>query len=570
MGYGFRITLTIVFLVKLLSYTEGFYRHPDAEMVPSNDNDGVNFHEQMILEAAVRRGMDPEAVLTVLRTGQPVTKKKTEPNGTTKTTTYSLGPDGTITSKTQIHYVSRHRAPPMPIPSRNNPWLQNPRARPPGRTHVQTFIGPNGERGIVRSWSSGREPVPEPEPEVPETPTLPEENYWPNFNFGPETKPWEPTPEEEDPEWKIFDDDFEEQTTTPKQVKPTTMKTWSWPDLKHMPRTTTPSSTTTTTTTTTSTTTSKPEIEKTTPKLPSLEEFLEQQYGSKGTTTSTTTPATPLTTTSKNEAEEEPEETTPQVTTTNPSTTSSKPENGDNGKEKFENENPSNNPTTSESVTPAFANDNPETTTEKPVQHINVKDLPVNEILFNGQPIDESFFKSLPPELRPQPLPGRTISTEYIPQTLRSALQSDPELLMKLKRAGINPEGVIHVEGNIITNMAVQPTGRAIVTTSRLRPDPPYRDTHTYDFFVPSLSRSYIYSRLQPTYLTRPNNIEQFLMKFDLSKSLIYANRGKIVKKYIDDEGCVLTATFALSQPMGFNGYNPDPYDEANANQPIK
>lgn len=553
MDYGFRIILTLIFFVKLVSFTEGFYRHPDAEMIPSNDNDGVNIHEQMILEAAVRRGMDPEAVLTLLRTGEPVTTKNTEPNGSTKTTTYTLGPDGSISSRTRVEYRSRHRPPHLSIPSRPNPWLQHPRAPPQGRTHVQTYTGPNGERAIIRSWSSGPELI----PDVHETPAQPEENNWPDFNFGPETKPWEPSPEEEDPEWKIFDNDLEEETTTMKQMEPAIPKTWSWPDLNQLPQTTT-------TSTTTTTTTLKPKIEEVPTKkpLPSLEEFLAQQYGPKTNIPATTT-TKPLSSTSKNDVkEEEPEETTPQITTVHSTTPSSKGEPGEDSKKDSATEKPPN-PTTSKNVTPATVNNNLEPTSEKPLPTMNAEDPSFIENFPNADEEDEGFYNPTLPELRPKPLPGRTFPTEYTPHPIKKALQTDPQLWKKLKRAEINPESVVNVEGNVITNMVVQPTGRAIVTTSRLRPDPPYKDTYTYDFYIPSLSRSYIHTRLQPTYLVRPNSIEGFLSKFDLSKSLIFANNGQIVKEYVDDEGCTLTATFALTQP---NGYHPMQLDM----QPIK
>lgn len=63
-----------------------------------------NYREQIIMQSAARRGMDPNAVLTLIRTRQPVIKKTKLPNGMTKTTTYNIDPDGSISRRTRLEY----------------------------------------------------------------------------------------------------------------------------------------------------------------------------------------------------------------------------------------------------------------------------------------------------------------------------------------------------------------------------------------------------------------------------------------------------------------------------------
>ncbi|XP_073822592.1 uncharacterized protein [Musca autumnalis] len=83
-----------------------FYGNPDAEIIDTQDSSSGSSLKQFIIDAAIRRGMDGEAVAELLRTRQPVVRVKIEPPGTKKTTTYTLESDGSIASKTRIEMYS--------------------------------------------------------------------------------------------------------------------------------------------------------------------------------------------------------------------------------------------------------------------------------------------------------------------------------------------------------------------------------------------------------------------------------------------------------------------------------
>ncbi|XP_075149118.1 uncharacterized protein LOC142223166 [Haematobia irritans] len=580
------------------------YGNPDAEFIDvGHKSSSAASRDQFIIDAAIRRGMDGEAVAELLRTKKPVVRVKLEPNGTKKTTTYSLDPDGSISSKTITEAQSFKRYDSGSLPedvelddilksptgtvtktytdkdgatvrrtftiskpeTRDDdwtkphtrvwssnptfPWSDTPKGNNLHKT-ISTYIGPNGEKRVVEKWSSDPE-ITIKEPKFPSTkwPQDVEEvptTFQHRPNQGPEITPPFNWPSYNFPDfshsWPHTNYDSDEWTVVqgnPSVETTTKRKFQSW-----TPKTLTDSETSSTdkaTTTTTTTTTAKPVTKVTTP-FPSLDDFLKSQYGPAPTTskaTSTTTSKPPSTTTSK--------------TSTTRSKTQDRP------------------------TTPS--------TTKKPVM-INIEDLPVTHVLQNGKPIDESLLKQLPPHLTPKfdtgnvlkienkypinPEPEhehepeskttvRTISKTHVGPSKPTIEDLDPEMQEILRKAGISPVDISSIDGDTITKTRKEPDGRVVTTTYKLHSTPSTNPAQAETPTFTSLTPPYHHKPLEipnlvpstfhsPFYPVSP--ISEFLSKFGLTKADIWAKNGEYTRTIIDDDGQVLTATFVLSSPI--------------------
>ncbi|XP_005179444.1 mucin-2 [Musca domestica] len=113
-----------------------FYGNPDAEFINTRGSTGGTTLDQFIIDAAIRRGMDGDAVAELLRTRQPVVRVKIEPPGVKKTTTYKLDSDGSISSKTLTEIYGGS------VPDSSYTPKSN------GRTVTRTFTSSGGPQAI--------------------------------------------------------------------------------------------------------------------------------------------------------------------------------------------------------------------------------------------------------------------------------------------------------------------------------------------------------------------------------------------------------------------------------------
>lgn len=487
--------------------------------------------------------MDGTAVAELLRTRQPVIRTSTDPiTGTTKTTTYKLDADGSISS----HTVTK---------SKSHTTFRSPQQLPPGISLDDLLKSPTGSITRTYTDAEGRRvtqtfrvnqpryarPIDGSSQTANRHPIKPLSSNW----HETETSALFGDNSENDGDWIMVSDDPE----------PTTIK----------------------------------------PRL-SLEEFLEQQYG-KSAKASTTT-AKPLDTT---------------------------------------------------------------------VKTININELPITEIYYNGKPAGDDFLKTLPPHLRPKVTnTENVIKIENIPQMVgespskvetnitkfstthtgssKPTLEDlSPEMQDILKRAGISTDDISNIEGDTITKTRKEPDGRIITTRYRVNSMPTTVTHHEFqttlprrEFFSsfdtnpfeltssskpstePTLSFSkpsifdYSHSLGSPSHVFKtyhdksfPDSntnswdssiffdspstfdtsfktfqssfhpstsvftesssspISSFLAKLGLSKSDILDKNGQYTKTIVDSNGQILTVSFILSQPV-------QPVDTKKTEQPKK
>lgn len=519
--------------------------------------------DQLIIDAAIRRGMDGEAVAELLRTKQPVIKVKVEPNGETKTTTYKLGADGSISSntvterKTVRHFESGSLPDSVRIDDvlnsptgtvtrsfidkdgakvtqtysisspkttsifdsvdnsnwfndNGNTWINSDFPSNVHRSNVPQNMGPTNYHKTVSTYTG-----PDGKKSVVESWSSgsgsqePEHTYsssnWPSFNSPPFSTPWQPRNTGGNAnEWSVVEGNPDVETTTRHKFPSWTPKTWDFPDIPSIE----------------TTTFRRPFETKPTTPLPSLEDFLKTQYNQStySKNTPTTTPGTKTTT----------------------------------------------------------------ATTQQKTHTIKVEDLPVTQVLHNGQPADEDILKMLPPHLKPKS-PSETVNkienilpnqTETTPQNVETNYRTitkthignakptladlDPEMREILRRAGISPEDITKIDGDTITKTRMEPDGRTITTTYKVRTSPTtvtsyeqsppkvYTTSHSYKPFESSGTSSF--TPFNTAF--KPNPISEYLAKVGLTESDIYAKNGEYTRTFIDDDGQVLTATFVLSRPM--------------------
>ncbi|XP_061390892.1 proteoglycan 4-like [Musca vetustissima] len=570
----------------VLSAAWAFYGNPDAEIIDTSDGSAPSSFDQFIINAAIRRGMDGDAVAELLRTRQPVVRVKIEPPGIKKTTTYKLDPDGSISSKTLTEIYGGTVPSSLNIPTSNSgtvtrtftssngprpggtrdnfdhrstdnwfgsptfgspvsPWSAEPSttgARKQSKVYTnangdrrivettvddefptnyhhttKTFRGPNGETRVVKTFSSN--PLDVSGLPSAESPSSTGDDEFPSNHRqvtktyrGPNgetrvvktysTNPIEFSgfPSVESPSWTINTHSSEPKLTRTESNFPS--KSWpsfdnpffpsSW--LPHEPMgdpddwtvvedddDTTVSTTTSKETIATSTTvqtkilpteqssTSKPkqtqpEIKATTP-LPSLDEFLRSQYGPPIPTTTKETVATS------------------EIPTTPPTiTTSQKPHATSTQKPK----------------SPAA------TTTKKPIT-INVEDLPVAEVLDNGNPADDVLINKLPPHLQPKMNTGKVLRTE-------NKYPTEVEY-PEMKTA--------------------------------------HREVASPSFKMPTTMYNTFYEQKRPVVYSPPlSPISAFLARFDLTKADILARSGEYTHTIVDDDGSLLEVRFILSSPI--------------------
>ncbi|TMW48553.1 hypothetical protein DOY81_006365 [Sarcophaga bullata] len=593
----------ILLIVQLIACSLAHYGHPDAETIDFGSPTQPS-RDQAIIEAAIKRGMDGDAVAELLRTKKPVVRIVNTPGGVTKTTTYSLEDDGTISRKivTQTHnrYVYNSGNVPDSIP------IDELQKSPTG-TITRTFTDADGNKVTQRiaiDKPKATSILGQPEitgdwinkpfsswPSQPSAYSPPSSNPWLSGNPKPHTYSHRtvtrtytgpngekhvvqstsnsPTPTLEQPprhkfpaigdiDWPTLDeptwphdwntpdtddaDDWVVVNENP-NVEATTKKTFaSWtPKTWDWPEFTTPTTTSTSTTTTRTTTKAR------TPKpLPSLDDFLKSQYGPSTTTSRTAT----FTSTSK--------------------------------------------------AMPTF--NTPSSTTLKP-KVINIEDLPVTEVLYNGQPANDSVIKSLPPHLKPtmptepvlkiehkQPVeenielftPKVETNIRTYSKTLTSpekpTLQDlDPQMQEALRKAGISPDDITNIEGDTITKTRTEPDGRIITTTYKINSTPIVHEmpTQQHHSYTPPKFTSHSFNSYRP--LTLPHAplqpltpfgsglspIAEFLAKLGLTKYDIISRNNHYSKTFIDDNGDVLTATFVLSSPRAVGAREqpkPKPY----------
>ncbi|KAM7354685.1 uncharacterized protein ACRADG_006257 [Cochliomyia hominivorax] len=596
----------IILVMQFLACTLAHYGHPDAETIDFGSPTQPS-RDQMIIEAAIKRGMDGDAIAELLRTRKPVVRTTTTPEGFTKTTTYKLEPDGSISSKSLLQkrhrYVYNSDKVPDDIPIdelRNSPtgtitrtyidsdgskvtqtigvskpkpstvidpddltgdWFNKPFPAWPEetapvtntrhRTITRTYTRPNGERRTVQTWNES--PVHRLTPHLnnrPATRTYSrptnvepfEINSKPKFpNIGDIDWPTIEDPEDEDG-WEVVEEP-EVEATTKKSPQAWTPKTWEWPEFPTRPTT---AATTTTSTSTSATTTARPKLyiepEPPTPKqLPSLEEFLKSQYGKPSNSAPTTTTTT--TTTSKTTTN------IPQTSTTTPASS----------------------PTT---------------------KVINIEDLPVVEVLHNGKPADESIIKNLPPHLTPQPQTDhilkienkhpidadievytpkietnvRTYSKTHVGPEKPKLQDLDPQMQEILRKAGISPDDITNIDGDTITKTRVEPDGRRITTTYKVKSvpaSPPVEHiTPVQHHYVRPQSVPHSYNTYQPHPALTPSvpltphlsPISDFLARLGLTRYDITSRNNRYTQTFMDENGDVLTATFVLTPGRNRHG----------------
>lgn len=544
--------------------------------------------------------MDGDAVAELLRTKQPVVRTVTTPDGVTKTTTYSIDDDGTISRKTvtqtRNRYVYNSGNIPDSIP------IDDLKNSPTG-TITRTHTDENGNKvtqtitidkpkttSVVEKSDSTDDWLYKPFSSWPEQSGFapPIRPHWFSNNYKPttfghstitrtytgpngekhvvHTTSGNPTPTLEQPprhkfpgigdiNWPTVDepnwpinwnspdtndsDDWVVVNENP-DVEVTTKKTLAaWPPKTwEWPEFTTP---TTTTTTSKSTTTFR---SKTPKPLPSLDDFLKSQYG-------------PSTTTKQTETISSTSKTVPISTT-------------------------------------------PASTTLKP-KVINIEDLPVTEILYNGKPADDSVIKSLPPHLQPtmpteevlkiehkHPIEEEPVLTSKVEtnvrtynKTLTSAERPtikdlDPQMQEVLRKAGISPDDITNIEGNTITKTRTEPDGRVITTTYKINSTPTVvHETSKKNYYSPPQFNSESFNPYRPLALPHAplqpltpfgsglSPISEFLARLGLTKHDITSRNNHYSKTFIDDNGDVLTATFVLSSPSRLGGSElpkPKPY----------
>ncbi|KNC25275.1 hypothetical protein FF38_02573 [Lucilia cuprina] len=545
----------IILVIQLLTCALAFYGHPDAETIDFGSPTQPS-RDQMIIEAAIKRGMDGEAVAELLRTKQPVTRTSITPNGLTKKTTYKLEPDGSISSKSLItqrkSYVYNSENVPDTIPIdelKNSPtgtitrtftdsdgskvtqtiglskpkastvldtddltgdWFSKPfpswpeetpaAPRPPTRTShrtiTRTYTGPNGEKRTVTSWSS------DPEITQPETHFTPVQHTPSNFNTRTSTRTYY-TPNGE------------------KRVIHTTSNSPQPSDFNHKPKypsigdinwPTIDDSTFAHPWDTADPddsddgwevvgepevdTTTKKQFESWTPKTWEWPQF---------PTHATTTTSTPTTT-----------------TTAKPRVHKPLPSLDDFLKSQY---GPPSNRAPASTTTTAKVPTTPSLTTTQQPKVINIDDLPVVEVLHNGKPANESVLKSLPPHLTPRPLTDhvlkienkhpieedievytpkvetniRTFSKTHIGPEKPSIQDLDPQMQEVLRRAGISPEDITNIDGDTITKTRTEPDGRIITTTYKVNtvPTPAASQEPQYKPQTPQVA-THIYNSYNP------------------------------------------------------------------------
>ncbi|XP_013101050.2 protein let-653 [Stomoxys calcitrans] len=601
--------LKVLLVLQISSFAWSYgVGHPDAETIDVGHASSSAARDQFIIDAAIRRGMDGDAVAELLRTKKPVVKVKAQPNGTTKTTTYSLDPDGSISSKTVTEYqavkhydsgslpddvnlddilksptgtvtktftdkdgakVTRTFAVSKPatatvdddwtrpyIPTWDSnpgfPWSSEPKTPEGGNVHktTTTFVGPNGEKRVVEKWSSQPE-ITIKEPKFPwsvntQTHTVPRLQPWPSA----------------DPE--IVGTDLHRPSSN--------WPTFNFPNFPHAWQPTNsmgdPDEWTVVE--------GNPNVETTTTKR-KFQSWTPKTWNYPDITTSTE----PITTTVRPTAQAK-------VTTPLPSL------------DDFLKSQYGHAITTSKTISTSTnkAKEPPVATTTQKAITINIDDLPVMDVLHNGKPLDVNNLGRLPPYLRPTLDTGNVLKIENKhpiepeQQTETKQLETnvlnitkthvghakptfqdlDPEMQEILRKANILPEDISSIDGDTITKTRKEPDGRVITTTYKVRsssPTPPikvekpiftsYTPTlNSKPLDMPSLLPAAPTTYHAPLYPISP--IAEFLAKFGLTKSDILAKNGEYTRTLIDDDGQVLTATFVLSSPIAPQPPEKKPY----------
>ncbi|XP_065358020.1 mucin-2-like [Calliphora vicina] len=520
----------IILVIQLLTCALAFYGHPDAETIDFGSPSQPS-RDQLIIEAAIKRGMDGDAVAELLRTKQPVVRTTTSPGGRTKTTTYKLEPDGSISSKSLISqrhsYVYNSDNIPDSIPIddlRKSPtgtvtrtftdsdgskvtqtigvskpkastvlddddlsgdWFskpfpsfpeEKPYSAPSSSSHrtiTRTFTGPNGERRTVQTFSSN------PEFSDPETSfTAAHQPSTTNFNTRTSTRTYvkpngerhviHTTSNNPDPQ------DFNNKPRFP------SIGNFNWPNSYE------PSWDTADPEDSEDgwEVVADPEFETTTKKAfawtPRTWDWPE--FTTKPTTTTSTTTTT---TTAKPKFHAQPRKPLPNLddflrnqygagTNAAPATTTVK----------------------TETKTPQYLTTTIPTPSSTQHKVINIEDLPVMDILHNGKPADETILRNLPAHLTPgtqkeqvlkinniKPIEGdieiftpqkniRTFSKTHIGPEKPALQDLDPQMQEVLRKAGISPDDITNIDGDTITKTRTEPDGRVITTTYKVNTVP--------------------------------------------------------------------------------------------------
>lgn len=468
----------------------------DIYTYPQNNNERV-------IEVAASRLRVPDAVITPIQMRQPIERSSKLANAITQTTTYQIDSSGTISRKTLLEFIRPENlsqlTPRFPNYSRNSFYsrptvvmVQTPSIITNTITTTTNFPPPTNKKSLQDQQKQQQE-----------TTTAPiDYDAWSEFDFGSETSNEDPK-NEENSTTRTLTSTAKANTSTPKPSNITLSSNFKPKSNKKTPNS------------------KKPTLKgmPTTIPLPSLEDFLHEQYESVGITTESTTKVA-----SESTTEFIRETTTMKSQPTTTIRTAVKSTIETNSSETDDDTSMTSTPIMATlhnrkyPITPAhpntFTDDGPSTTSS------------TTPTVNNGTvflPDDESTPSTINPEL---------------PKI------SSPFLFDVLRNTDLSQNG----EGPTVTRTMTCPDGQESISTYKILSRsyaPPTLPLQTY--WPSPLSPAPPIIPIQP--VTNLSPIDNFLSKCNLQRHLFTQNkRGQVKRTFIDPDGQMLTVTFILSR----------------------